>query len=111
VFAAAGGHRGLRTYLVRTAGRRHGGDADFGEQMLPRALHPVRDRVLDRAELQPDDTLFDIGCGDGLIAFGALDRLGLGGNAQLRPLMEAGAGKDRLAVAYPKASGVAQHRH
>jgi hypothetical protein len=65
--------------------------------------------VLDGAELQPDDTLLD--CGDGLIAFGALDRLGPGGNAQPRPLVEAGAGKERLAVAYLKASGIAQHLH
>jgi arsenite methyltransferase len=55
---------------------RHGGDAEFREQMLARRLHPVRDRVLDRAELRPDDTLLDVGCGDGLIAFGALRRLG-----------------------------------
>lgn len=43
------------------------------------ALHRVRDEVLDRAVLQPDDTLLDVGTGDGLIAFGALDRLGPGG--------------------------------
>jgi hypothetical protein len=67
--------------------------------------------VLDRAEVQPDDTLPGIGCGDGLIAFGALDRLGLGGSAQLRPLVEAGAGKDRLAFGYLKASGIARHLH
>jgi arsenite methyltransferase len=55
---------------------RHGGDAEFREQMLARRLHPVRDRVLERAELRPDDTLLDVGCGDGLVAFGALGRLG-----------------------------------
>jgi len=43
------------------------------------ALRSVRDEVLDRAALQPDDTLLDVGAGDGLIAFGALDRLGPGG--------------------------------
>jgi arsenite methyltransferase len=58
---------------------RHGGDAEFREQMLANLLHPVRDRVLERAELRPDDTLLDVGCGDGLIAFGALDRLGPAG--------------------------------
>jgi arsenite methyltransferase len=58
---------------------RHGGDAEFREQMLANSLHPVRDRVLERADLQPDDTLLDVGCGDGLIAFGALDRLGPAG--------------------------------
>jgi arsenite methyltransferase len=39
-------------------------------------LHDVRDRVLDNAELQVGDLLLDIGCGDGLIGFGALDRTG-----------------------------------
>lgn len=58
---------------------RHGGDGEFREQMLANSLHPVRDRVLEGAELRPDDTLLDVGCGDGLIAFGALDRLGAGG--------------------------------
>lgn len=41
-------------------------------------LLPVRDRVLDNARLQEGDTLLDVGCGDGLIAFGALDRLARG---------------------------------
>jgi arsenite methyltransferase len=59
---------------------RHGGDAQAREQMLTKSLHPVRDRVLDRAELRPDDTLLDVGCGDGLIAFGALERLGPAGH-------------------------------
>jgi arsenite methyltransferase len=34
----------------------------------------VRDGVLDRAELAEGETLLDVGCGDGLIAFGALER-------------------------------------
>jgi arsenite methyltransferase len=37
-------------------------------------LFRVRDRVLDNADLTDGDTLLDVGCGDGLIAFGALDR-------------------------------------
>lgn len=57
---------------------RHGGDPGYREQVLA-ALYPVRDEVLDRAALRPEDTLLDIGTGDGLIAFGALDRLGPGG--------------------------------
>jgi arsenite methyltransferase len=57
---------------------RHGGDPDYHEQVLA-ALAPVRDEVLDRASLRPDDTLLDVGTGDGLIAFGALARLGPAG--------------------------------
>ncbi len=37
-------------------------------------LRGVRDRVLDQAELVPGETLLDVGCGDGLVAFGALER-------------------------------------
>jgi SAM-dependent methyltransferase len=37
-------------------------------------LAALRDRVLDRAELQPGETLLDVGCGNGLIGFGGLER-------------------------------------
>ena len=53
--------------------RRFGGDAEAARVSLEE-LGRVRDRVLDRAELQAGETLLDVGCGDGLIAFGALDR-------------------------------------
>jgi arsenite methyltransferase len=55
---------------------RFGGDAEAREQTLTQRLYPVRDRVLDKAQLRPGDTLIDVGAGDGLIAFGALERLG-----------------------------------
>jgi arsenite methyltransferase len=42
-------------------------------------LAPVRDRVLENAALSEGDTVLDVGCGDGLIAFGALDRVGESG--------------------------------
>ncbi|GAA4712248.1 class I SAM-dependent methyltransferase [Phytohabitans rumicis] len=42
-------------------------------------LAAFRDGVLDGAELRPDDVVLDVGCGTGLIAFGALDRLGPAG--------------------------------
>jgi arsenite methyltransferase len=58
---------------------RHGGDAAAREQLLTGLLYPIRDHVLDQARLRPDDTLLDVGTGDGLIAFGALDRLGPSG--------------------------------
>ena len=37
-------------------------------------LAGVRDRVLDGAGLQGGETLLDVGCGEGLIGFGALER-------------------------------------
>jgi arsenite methyltransferase len=42
-------------------------------------LRPVRDRVLENASLSECDTLLDVGAGDGMIAFGALERMGAGG--------------------------------
>jgi len=37
-------------------------------------LAPVRDELLDLAEVGPGDVLLDVGCGDGLIGLGALER-------------------------------------
>ncbi len=58
---------------------RFGGDAVYREKELAEFLYPVRDAVLDRAKLAPGETVLDVGAGDGLIGFGALDRLGSGG--------------------------------
>jgi ubiquinone/menaquinone biosynthesis C-methylase UbiE len=55
---------------------RFGGDAEARQQDLTEYLYPVRDKVLGKARLQAGDTLLDVGAGDGLIAFGALERLG-----------------------------------
>jgi arsenite methyltransferase len=54
--------------------QRHGGDPDQLKAVLDYLL-PVRDKVLDRAGLGEDGTLLDVGCGDGLIGFGALQRV------------------------------------
>jgi len=42
---------------------RFGGDAAARQQDLTTFLYPVRDLVLDRARLQPGDTLLDVGAG------------------------------------------------
>ena len=59
---------------------RHGGDRALRERMLRESLYPWRDEVLDRARLRPGETLLDVGTGDGLVAFGALGRLGPAGH-------------------------------
>jgi len=56
--------------------RRFGGDAAFRERELTGFLYPIRDTVLSKARLRAGDTLLDVGTGDGMIAFGALERLG-----------------------------------
>ena len=53
--------------------RRTGGSPEERRATLER-LAPVRDRVLDDAHVRPGEVLLDIGCGDGLIGLGALDR-------------------------------------
>jgi len=59
---------------------RSGGDPAARERLLTELLYPVRDTVLDKAKLQPGDTMLDVGTGDGLIAFGAVERLGPSGH-------------------------------
>ncbi len=58
--------------------RRFGGDPEQREKFLG-GLVPWRDRVLENAGLGEGDTLLDVGAGDGLIAFGALDLVGASG--------------------------------
>jgi arsenite methyltransferase len=55
------------------AERRFGGDSDVRADVLVR-LAETRDKVLDGADLREGETLLDVGCGEGLIAFGALER-------------------------------------
>jgi arsenite methyltransferase len=55
--------------------RGHGGLSEDDRVDLD-YLRPIRDRVLENAGLQEGDTLLDVGSGQGLIAFAALDRVG-----------------------------------
>lgn len=52
--------------------RRFGGNADQMKAAMEYLYH-VRDKVLEHARLKDGETLLDVGCGDGLIAFGALE--------------------------------------
>jgi arsenite methyltransferase len=56
---------------IRT--RRSAGDLEQAAKMAEE-LAPVRERVLDNAELTGGEVLLDVGCGNGLIGFGALER-------------------------------------
>jgi Mycolic acid cyclopropane synthetase len=44
---------------------RFGGDPAARDRLLAELLYPVRDTVLDKARLQPGDTVLDVGTGDG----------------------------------------------
>jgi SAM-dependent methyltransferase len=53
--------------------RRTGGDPEYERRMLEE-LATVRDKVLGNAGLASGESVLDVGCGNGLIAFGALER-------------------------------------
>jgi arsenite methyltransferase len=53
--------------------RRYGGNVRQTKAMM-RYLCPVRNKVLRHARLKEGETLLDVGCGDGLIGFGALEK-------------------------------------
>src|SRR5215475_12484414 len=55
--------------------RRFSGDQSAMQEALTKFLYPVRDKVLSHANLGEGETLLDVGCGDGLIAFGALEKV------------------------------------
>lgn len=67
--------------------RRDGDSAAVRARHAP-DLAAFRDGVLDRADLEPGDVLLDVGCGTGLIGFGALERLGPDGHVIFSDISE-----------------------
>src|SRR5205085_7766343 len=59
--------------------RRDGDNPEQREKALEHLL-PIRDRVLDTARIHEGETVLDVGAGDGLIAFGALESVGPDGH-------------------------------
>jgi SAM-dependent methyltransferase len=51
-------------------------------------LGPIRDRVLDGAAPAPGETVLDVGCGDGLLGFAALDRVAPAGEVVFSDVSE-----------------------
>lgn len=68
-------HDQWAAWLLR---RRHGGDPDELRHTIER-LAKIRERLLHNAAVTTGETLLDVGTGDGLIAFGALVRVGESG--------------------------------
>lgn len=54
---------------------RFGGDQSELQRVME-LLGPIRDRVLSAAEIGPSSVVLDVGCGDGLLGFGALPLVG-----------------------------------
>jgi arsenite methyltransferase len=67
------------------------GDGKYAEGAFE-GLKRLRDTVLEKAQVKPGMTLLDVGAGDGLVAFGALEKLGPTGKVTLidisEPLLE-----------------------
>lgn len=55
-------------------------------------LAKMREGVLNRARIEPGDVVLDVGAGDGLIGFGALERVGPAG----RVIWQASCSRSRL---------------
>ncbi len=84
------------------AERRFGGDPERARRSLEK-LGAVRDKVLERGRVAPGDVVLDVGCGDGLIAFGALDLVGPEGEVVFSDVSE-----DLLAECRTRVSGRAR---
>ena len=77
-----GGHDSLDAWARWLLHDRFGGDENAMRANMS-FLESARDRVLDNAAIQQGDVILDVGCGDGLIGFGALSRVGPSGRVIL----------------------------
>jgi ubiquinone/menaquinone biosynthesis C-methylase UbiE len=78
---------------------RHGDDEAPRERRLTSFLYPQRNDLLDRAQLTPGETVLDVGTGDGLIAFGALEWVGATGRVIFSDISQDALDRCREAVA------------
>lgn len=62
-------------WLLKT---RYGDSTEMKRRTLE-GLAPIRDKVIENAQLKPGDTLLDVGTGDGFIGFGAMEKVGADG--------------------------------
>ena len=69
------------------------------QHLLTTYLYPLRDELLNRALIQPGETVLDVGTGTGLIGFGALDRVGPSGRVVFSDVSADVLGHCRAAVA------------
>lgn len=65
--------------MVSVAARRPRGRDEALRARFLAEFAPVRDQILDRARVGDGDVVLDVGAGDGLVAFAALDRVGPAG--------------------------------
>ena len=68
-------------------GRRYGGDPEWKVKTLA-WLEPVRDRVIELAAIEPGDVVLDVGAGEGMIGFAALDHVGEAGRVVFSDVSE-----------------------
>lgn len=65
----------IKTWSEWLNNTRFSSASETDKQQMVALLTEIKDKVLDRAGLKPDDIILDIGTGTGLLAFGAYERL------------------------------------